>query len=137
MTAVPAVLLMSTAVAAGGFVPPSPLAGADLTGRWTLSLDPGFGDSPATLQCDIAQESVAQKGLALTLECDDLPAIAGTLDDHAVKFVVMTGQDNLLPARFSGTLEANETVISGTWRLEDTTGNRIGRFSADKQPRTP
>ena len=101
---------------------------ANLTGRWSVALDPGFADNPITMMCDLTQD-----GRELTLECDDVPVVEGTLDGQAVKFVIMTGRDNLLPARFSGILEAGDTVIRGTWRLEDTTGNRIGRFRAEKK----
>ncbi len=106
----------------------APADSASLSGRWRLDLDPGFNDEPATFRCELAQD-----GEALTLECDNLPTIAGALDDRSVKFVIMTGQDNLLPARFTGRLDDAETVIAGTWRLEDTTGNRIGRFRVEKE----
>lgn len=106
----------------------TPADSAHLSGHWRLDLDPGFNDEPATLRCQLAQE-----GEAFTLECDSVPTISGTLEERTVKFVIMTGQDNLLPARFSGRLDASDATIEGTWRLEDTTGNRIGRFKAAKQ----
>lgn len=106
----------------------APAAGPALTGRWSLKLDPGFNDSAVTVQCDITQE-----GPQLTLECGDFDAAVGTISDATVTFVIMTGHNALLPARFSGTVDTNATVISGTWRLEDTTGNRIGRFRAERQ----
>ena len=97
---------------------------ADLTGRWTLELDPDFGGNQARLSCDVTQE-----GQQLTLECEGASVpFAGTVDERVVKFVVMTGEENLLPARFVGNLDANDAGVAGTWRLEDTTGNRIGRF---------
>jgi hypothetical protein len=102
---------------------------SNLNGHWTLSLDPGFSGEAATLECDAIQDDGA-----LTLECDDTPVSTGRIDGHTVTFVIMTGRDNLLPAKFAGTLDTGETVISGTWRLEDTGGNRIGRFRADKHP---
>ncbi len=105
----------------------APVNNANMSGHWRLDLDPGFSDEPATLLCELAQD-----GQAFTLECDNVPTIAGTLADRSVTFVIMTGQDNLLPARFSGRLEATDAAIAGTWRLEDTTGNRIGRFRAEK-----
>lgn len=100
----------------------------DLTGHWRMTLDPGFSGETTTMECDATQD-----GAALTLECDDTPASAGKIDDHAVSFVIMTGPDNLLPAKFAGTLDAGERVIAGTWRLEDVTGNRIGRFRAERR----
>ena len=105
---------------------------ADLTGRWSLELDPDFDGNQASLPCDLTQE-----GRQLTLECDAAPVpFAGTVDDRVVTFVVMTGQDNLLPAKFVGTLDANNAIAVGTWRLEDTTGNRIGRFEL-RRTQTP
>jgi hypothetical protein len=104
-----------------------PAFAASVTGSWRVSLDPGFTDQPTTLRCEATHE-----GQQLILECDDGSIAEGTVEGSAVRFVIMTGQNNLLPARFTGALDANETVITGTWRLEDTTGNRIGRFSAEK-----
>jgi hypothetical protein len=100
----------------------------DLAGHWTLRLDPGFDGSAASVGCDITQD-----GPALVVECEQFSAGEGTLDANVVKFVIMTGPNNLLPARFSGTLDSSGRLLTGTWRLEDTTGNRIGRFRAEKQ----
>lgn len=104
-------------------------AGAhNLAGRWSLDLDPDFSGSRSTVLCDIAQQSND-----LTLECENLGVSAGTLDDRTVRFVVMTGENGLLPAKFTGLLGENGSVMTGTWRLEDVTGNRIGRFTAERR----
>src|SRR4051812_17931855 len=84
----------------------TPAAAASLRGHWSLELDPGFSDSPATVQCDIAQDD-----RRLTLDCDGFASAAGTISEAAVTFVIMTGESGLLPARFAGTVNANQTVI--------------------------
>lgn len=100
---------------------------ANLDGRWNMKLDPGFDGEQSAFQCTISQND-----RDLLFECDDDLVFGGRLEQGTVTFVIMTGSNHLLPARFSGTLDDAEKVIEGTWRLEDTTGNRIGRFRAEK-----
>ena len=99
-----------------------------LSGTWILALDPGFSGDSTTLRCVVTQEN-----LLLTADCGEDAGFTGTLEGHAVRFVIMAGQDNLLPARFSGELDQPETAIAGTWTMADTTGNRNGRFRAEKK----
>lgn len=102
--------------------------GEGISGHWTLSLDPDLSGVQSTLECEITQD-----GRAITVECGEEAPMAGTIDGPAVKFVMMTGDNGLLQAKFTGALNDDGNGIVGTWRLEDTGGNRIGRFKAQKR----
>ena len=104
------------------------LTAANLSGTWILALDPGLRGDSDTFRCVVTQE-----GSSLTADCGDEPGFTGTVDGRAVRFVIMTGQNNLLPARFSGELDQREMAIAGTWTLADISGNRNGRFRADRK----
>jgi hypothetical protein len=86
------------------------LTAASLSGTWTVTLDPGFSGNSETLRCDVTHE-----GSSLTADCGDGAGITGTVEGRAVRFVILTGQNHLLPARFSGELDQREAAIAGTW----------------------
>jgi len=99
----------------------------DLTGAWTLDLDPDFGGVRSTVDCSFKQD-----GQTLTADCGGAP-ISGELDGRKVVLRVKTGQDNELTATFAGELDAREATITGTWQLADSAGKREGRFTATRR----
>jgi len=101
---------------------------ADLTGAWTLDLDPDFGGIRSTVDCTFKQD-----GTNLTVDCGNGPTIAGQQDGRKVTLRVKTGQNNELTASFIGDLDARETTIAGTWQLTDSDGKREGKFTATKR----
>ena len=100
------------------------LAGADLSGAWTLDLDPDFGGNPDTVECQIKQE-----GTSLSIQCGAGSPSKGEVHDRKVSFEIKTGVRDELIAVFTADLDERETTMKGTWRLQD----RRGRFSATKR----
>lgn len=104
------------------------LSAADLSGRWTLVLDPDFSGHAQKLDC-----SIKQAGADLTLACNDGGRpIAGKIKDQEVVFTLKTGagSDDNVTATLSGLLDPSETTITGKWHLEP--DNRDGSFKLMK-----
>ena len=101
------------------------LGAADLSGAWTLELNPDFSGNPDQIEC-----TFKQNGPTLTIACDGGPAISGDVDRSRVTFAVPTGRNNELRALFTGDLDPRELTITGTWELADDAGKRNGKFTA-------
>jgi hypothetical protein len=103
----------------------STFAAADLSGRWTLTLDPDFSGNPETLYCTIKQSNAS-----LTLDCGDTP-ISGQVKDQDVTFRFKTGDGGRASATLSGVLNEAATAITGKWHLEP--DNREGKFELKRR----
>jgi hypothetical protein len=103
------------------------VAAADLTGRWSLELEPDFSGNNDTLSCSFVQD-----GEKLTNNCGAGPNISGEVQGRQVTFRVPTGRSGEFTAVFVGTLDTREITISGTWELMDRNSNRQGKFTATK-----
>lgn len=101
---------------------------ANLTGAWTLDLDPDFGGTRSTADCTMTQD-----GQKLVADCGDGPTISGTVDGRKVTLLVKTGQKNELTATFVGELDQRETMITGTWQLTAENGRQEGKFTATRR----
>lgn len=64
----------------------SAISAADLSGRWTLTLDPDFSGNPDTHDCTLKQVDTK-----LTSECDGGPPISGDVKDEHVTPQFKTG----------------------------------------------
>jgi hypothetical protein len=108
------------------------LSAADLSGKWTLSLDPDFSGNPDSVDCTFKQD-----GTKLTVRCgipaENRPPIIGELNGQNVTLRVPTGEHDQLTATFTGTLDAESTTIKGTWQLVDAEGAKNGKFNAKKR----
>ena len=102
------------------------LAATNLSGVWTLELNPDFGGNEDKIDC-----TFKHKGATLSVDCGGAP-ITGTIDGKGVTLRVPTGRANELTATMTGTLNDAETVITGTWHLADDAGKREGHFTARK-----
>ena len=99
------------------------VAAVDLTGDWTLELNPDFGGTDDTVGCVFKQD-----GAALTANCGGA-AVSGSVDGQTVTLRVTTGAKGELTATFIGTLDQSGGKITGTWQL----GERSGNFTAIKR----
>jgi hypothetical protein len=103
------------------------LGAADLSGAWTLELNPDFGGNQDAVEC-----TFKQSGPKLAIACGGGPTISGDVDRSRVTFAVPTGRNNELRALFTGDLDQREITITGTWELADDAGKRNGKFTARK-----
>ena len=97
----------------------------DLSGRWTLTLDPDFSGERDTLNCTLKQD-----GADVTADCGG-PAIRGRLINQNLTLQLQTGQDDKATATLTGTLDQAATTISGTWHLDP--DNKDGHFEFKKR----
>jgi opacity protein-like surface antigen len=104
----------------------APTVAADLSGRWTLTLDPDFSGNPSTVDCTFKQD-----GSKLTVDCGGA-AIAGEVDGQKVTLRFLTGKDASLTATLTGELNQAATTLTGMWHLS-APENRDGKFEAKKQ----
>jgi hypothetical protein len=101
---------------------------ANLTGAWTLDLDPDFGGRPSTADCTFKQD-----GQKLVADCGDGPTISGEVEGRKVTLRANTGAKNEFTATFNGELDEKETTIHGTWQLTTDHGHSEGKFTATKR----
>jgi hypothetical protein len=103
-----------------------PVAAPNLTGAWTFEWNPDFGGQHSnTHECRIAQN-----GDVLTIQCDE-QAMKGKVHGKAVTFQHTTGLKNEITATYKATLGANDSVMTGTWRLS-AGPTKDGKFQARK-----
>jgi hypothetical protein len=121
----PMTLSIATAVLS---VALSAVLAGQVSGVWTLTLDPDFGGQRDTrIDC-----TFTTKGESLTGTCGGSAPITGQVRGETVRFDVKTGPKNELTAKFEGVLDSNAATISGSWTLTDETGKRSGKFSLKK-----
>jgi hypothetical protein len=102
------------------------VAATNLSGMWTLELNPDFGGVDDKVDCTFKQEAAK-----LSVDCGGAP-ISGEIDGKAVTLRVTTGRNNEYTATMTGRLDNAETTISGRWELTDDAGEREGKFTARK-----
>ena len=88
------------------------LGAADLSGVWTLELNPDFSGNQDSVACGILHE-----GSKLTLNCGGGPSVVGEVADQNVTWRSMVGPKNEFTVTFRGTLDKTEKAITGTWHL--------------------
>ena len=102
------------------------LNAADLSGVWSLELDPDFSGNLNRVGCGFAQNDNK-----LAIRCGDAE-FAGEVDNEQVTWQVTTGPNNATAATFKGVLDEQETSISGTWHLASDPP-RDGKYRARKE----
>jgi hypothetical protein len=100
----------------------------DLSGAWTLDLEPDFSGHETSIDCTFEQD--AQR---LTLRCGDAPAWTGQVVERKVTWQFKTGRSGEVTATFTGDVNENGKQIDGTWRLS-AAESRDGKFTARKNP---
>ena len=103
-------------------------ASLDLSGPWTLDLQPDFSGHESSIDCTFEQE--AQR---LTIRCGDAPAWTGQVVERKVTWQLKTGRAGEITATFTGDVDESGKRIDGTWRLE-VAESRDGKFTARKNP---
>jgi hypothetical protein len=108
---------------------PVVLSAADISGVWTMVLDPDFNGKPGQMRCAFAQE-----GQKLKAECGrDIP-IYGEVNGQTMTLQMPQGDREDLAITMTGTIDAAGTSITGTWYLIAETGkDQTGKFEARKE----
>lgn len=101
-------------------------AATDLSGVWSLELDPDFSGNPDTVGCGITQS-----GRKLAIKCGGAE-FAGEVNNEQVSWQFMTGWNNATTATFRGVVDSEGKSIEGTWHLAGDPP-QDGRFKARKQ----
>ncbi len=104
----------------------SALAVADLSGIWSLELDPDFSGNRDTVGCGFTQN-----GNKLAINCGG-GEFAGEVNNQQVTWQFMTGPNSATTATFSGVLDEQAKSISGTWHLASNPP-QDGKFKARKE----
>jgi opacity protein-like surface antigen len=103
-----------------------PTVAADLSGSWTLTLDPDLSGNPSTVDCTFKQD-----GSKLTVDCGGGAMMTGEADAQKVTLRFQTGKDGSVTATLTGELDQAGTTLTGMWHLSPE--NRDGKFQAKKQ----
>ena len=109
------------------------LSAADLSGTWELEFQRDANSPLYAADCALTQEGNRLSGSCLS-GWESVQPVRGTIEGHTVNLRLTIGTDGEVVASFTGTLNAAETSISGTWRFVDQKGNSgEGTFSAAKK----
>lgn len=101
----------------------------DLSGRWTLTMNPDFKGNVSDSDCAVEQEDSK-----LTVVCGQGRQMRGTVRGRTVEWGFPPPNGEEYPAvRWIGTVERSETTIEGAWRLSLIGGDLEGKFKATKQ----
>ena len=103
-------------------------AAIDISGVWTVHLDPDFSGNPDTVECRFKQDDTT-----FTVDCGGAPS-SGKVEGQKVTFEIKTGSQNELTATFVADVDRDATTMKGTWRLVDENKKEMnGRFDATKK----
>ena len=113
---------------------PQQVKPADVTGAWSVDLDPDFGGNSDTIGCTFKQD-----GQNVTGECghggSEPPApLAGRMQDETFTFEFKTGRKSEQTAAFTARIDDAASTMKGEWRFVDDQGNdHRGKFSGRRQ----
>jgi hypothetical protein len=110
------VLLLSGAVAGR----------VDLSGDWTLSMNPDFRGNRATVECTLKQTE-----RKISVKCGKGVEMNGDLDGEHFMFRTPSVGDDHLVATYTGIVRS-PTSLKGSWVLSGRDLNEHGEFSAVK-----
>jgi hypothetical protein len=107
----------------------------DLSGWWTITMDPGLRGNPASSECRFRQTKNS-----LTVKCHNGAVsgsnLSGTATGSRVTWRTPTVEKapHLL-VTWTGDVDRSGTAMQGTWRFVVTTDEtRTGKFTATKRP---
>jgi len=111
-----------------------PAAPADLSGQWTLTMDPDFKGSRSVVECDLQQQ-----GEEFTIKCGatGLEMKGKVTGSKATWSFAGSGaypmpQDRVV-LTYTGDVDDSGASLTGTWRVTSSVVNESGRFEAKKK----
>jgi hypothetical protein len=109
------------------------LAAADVSGVWSLELDPDFSGHHGSGECIFKQADKKLTGNCGTDSPNPTPLL-GEVDEHKVVFQFKTGKNNETTAVFVAKLDDQARTMKGTWAFGDGEGQKgRGKFQATKR----
>src|SRR5262245_64631641 len=109
------------------------LHAADVGGTWALEFQRNGSSAVYQADCSFKQEGERVSGSCLS-GFEGIVPVRGNAKDKAVTFQFPTGVESGTTATFTGQLDAEETVIKGTWTFVDDRGNKgEGTFTATRK----
>jgi hypothetical protein len=123
--------LLAIALISLAFV--APIAAADVGGTWGLEFQRNGSDAVYEADCSFKQEGERLSGSCIS-GFESLVPVTGNARGTTITFQFPTGVESGTTATFTGQLDAQETLIKGTWRFVDERGNKgEGTFTATKK----
>ena len=106
---------------------------ADVGGTWALEFQRSGSTAVYQADCSFKQEGDRVSGSCLS-GFEGIVPVRGNAKDKAITFQFPTGVESGTTATFTGQLDAEETVIKGTWTFVDDRGNKgEGTFTATRK----
>ena len=109
-------------------------APADLSGQWTLTMDPDFKGGRTVVECDLKQQ-----GDEFTIKCGATgQEMKGKVSGSKVTWGFTGSGAHPMPQDrivLTYSADANDAgaVLTGTWRLTSSVVNEKGRFEATRK----
>jgi len=111
----------------------APVSATDLSGPWRLEFQQDSASAIYQADCVWEQDGTRVSG-SCTSGFESIVSIRGNVQDAHVTFRFTVGTDSGTTMTFNGRLNAQETVIEGTWRFVDAQGQTGGgTFTATKR----
>jgi hypothetical protein len=108
---------------------------ADVTGAWSVDLDPDFGGHSDTIGCTFKQDRQNVAGECGHGAPEPPTRLVGQVKDDTLTFEFKTGRTNEQTATFTARLGDEASTMKGEWRFVDDQGkDHQGKFSG-KRPR--
>ena len=106
---------------------------ADVGGTWALEFQRNGSEAVYQADCSFKQEGERLSGSCIS-GFESLVPVSGNAKGTTITFQFPTGIESGTTATFTGQLDAEETMIKGTWRYADERGNKgEGTFSATRK----
>jgi hypothetical protein len=104
--------------------------GTNLSGNWSLTMNPDFKGNPNVISECIFRHS----GTKLSVRCGTGSEVTGSVNGRTVTSGIRPKNGEKYPAAtMTGTLNDAGTTIEGTWHLSISGGDKHGAFSAVKR----
>jgi hypothetical protein len=111
----------------------APMAAADVGGTWGLEFQRNGSDAVYQADCSFKQEGERLSGSCIS-GFESLVPVTGSAKGTTITFQFPTGVESGTTATFTGQLDAEETLIKGTWRFVDERGSKgEGTFTATRR----
>lgn len=103
-------------------------AAPNLTGTWSITMDPDFRGNPAVIECTVRQQRAA-----LTVKCGDGVEMKGELQGRKATWRTPPMTENQIVATYIADTNVAGTTLEGRWTLVGGVLNEKGKFRGKKR----